>query len=336
MAHFNDEHINLLIVDFLSGEIDTEGLMELEKWIVADIDNRDHFMRMREIWHLTRKDTSASLGGFDCDAAFESFRARCAASPGRTRLRTVKTILGYAAAVAIGFGGGALLLSRGTSLPQQPVGYTEFIAPQGSQSCVNLPDGSYVMLNGGSTLRYPADYGQGARSVALSGEGYFSVAHDTGAHFLVDIGGATVKVYGTTFTISSYPEDSIATVSLISGHLGMKSRTDSIEHHITSGQSLTLDRADGRISETGFTDGNTDWTRGVLSYERYPLSRLVRSLERSYGTTIVIADPALSSLKVSGKFFRETQSLDDILESLAATGRMQFRRTANGITIYSD
>ena len=335
MTCFNTDHIDQLIADFLSGEIDAAGYVELERWIGADTANRDRFMRMREIWHVSRPEPAAPLGGFDEAAAFELFRSRCNTTTVavRHKPRWIRTAMGYAAALAIGVGFSAWIYGSAAT-DSATDSYAEFVAPPGSQSRVNLPDGSYVMLNGGSTFRYPTNYGADSRTVKLRGEGYFSVAHDTDTPFLVDIDGATVRVYGTTFTISSYPDDSEATVSLIAGHLGMTAAADSTERHIVSGQTLRLDRATGLISEVVYVPEHADWTRGVLSYERMPLLDLSRSLERSYGTTIVIADSSLASMKVSGKFFRDTQSLDDILESLAATGRMHFERTASGITIY--
>lgn len=335
MTRFNNDHIDQLIADFLCGEIDAAGYVELEQWIGDDMANRDYFMRMREIWRASRADSTAPLGGFDEAAAYEVFRSRCCAKMSATgrKPRWIRTVLGYAAALAVGIGC-TTMIYRSQDIDTNTDSYAEFVAPKGSQSRVNMPDGSYVMLNGGSTFRYPTSYGADTRTVKLRGEGYFSVAHDSATPFLVDIDGATVRVYGTTFTISSYPDDSIATVSLISGHLGMTASDDTVERHIVSGQTLRLDRASGLISKIEYQSEHADWTRGVLSYERMPLSELSRSLERSYGTTIVIADSSLESMKVSGKFFRDTQSLDDILESLAATGRLHFERTANGITIY--
>lgn len=339
MTVYDTDHIDQLIADFLCGEIDDAGYVELEQWIADSPDNRDRFMRLREIWRASRADAADPLGDFDSDAAFEMFLARCRASNDAARQRFprwLRMAAGYAAAVALGIVSTVFVFNSfgkdDTDIPM----YTEFVAPCGSQSRINLPDGSYVMLNGGSTFRYPASFGKDIRSVKLQGEAYFSVAHDDDIPFMIDIDGASVRVYGTTFTISSYPEESTAVVSLISGHLGMTAASDTTERHIVSGQTLCFDRATGTISASEFTSASADWTRGVLSYERVPLAELMRSLERNYGTTIVLSDSALASMKVSGKFFRDTQSLDNILESLAATGRMHFERTASGITIYSN
>ena len=335
-----NDHIDQFIADFLCGELAAADRVELEQWIAAHPDNRDRFMRMREIWRASRADSHSPLGGFDADKAFQEFRMRCndqsaAESAQLPPVRhTLRSFLGYAATLAIGIGATALFFlseSRANTLPDE---YVELIAPEGSQSRVNLPDGSYVMLNGGSSLSYTTAYGTTQRDVKLSGEGYFSVAHDNDTPCTVDLDGAKVKVYGTTFTITSYPDDSIATVALIAGHLGMVSQRDTSERHITSGQTLLLDRATGQLAESPYSQSHADWTRGVLNYDHVPLSTLLRSLERTYGTTIVIADSTLGNMKVSAKFFRSSQSLDDVLSSLAATGRLHYDRTASGITIF--
>lgn len=51
----------------------------------------------------------------------------------------------------------------------------ECIAPEGETRELILPDGSKVILNSGTVLVYPSKFTETARTVYLSGEGYFNV-----------------------------------------------------------------------------------------------------------------------------------------------------------------
>ena len=62
---------------------------------------------------------------------------------------------------------------------------------------VMLPDGTRVMLNGGTTLAYAkADFGRAAREVRLDGEAFFEVATDSTRPFVVQGGELRVTVRG--------------------------------------------------------------------------------------------------------------------------------------------
>lgn len=74
--------------------------------------------------------------------------------------------------------------------------YNEMTVPLGSQTKVVLPDGSTVVLNSGSVLKYPLSYGKKERNVYLVGEGYFEVAKNAEKVFQVYAGGMQVKVTG--------------------------------------------------------------------------------------------------------------------------------------------
>src|SRR5690606_40944622 len=50
--------------------------------------------------------------------------------------------------------------------------------PRGGKYQLTLPDGSKVWLNSGSTLVYPAVFVGKTRTVTLTGEAYFEVAHN--------------------------------------------------------------------------------------------------------------------------------------------------------------
>jgi transmembrane sensor len=76
-------------------------------------------------------------------------------------------------------------------------------APKGIEHMpVTLPDSSIVVLSGGSSVSYPEHFDPGGRSIALTGQAYFSVRPNKKAPFTVNTDNqVSVKVLGTSFVV---------------------------------------------------------------------------------------------------------------------------------------
>src|SRR5690554_4811233 len=79
---------------------------------------------------------------------------------------------------------------------EAPAIYEEHYAPPGVKSNLTLQDGSKVILNSGSTLRYIKNFEGDQRELELIGEAYFDVAQDSLRPFMVKTGVVTTKVLG--------------------------------------------------------------------------------------------------------------------------------------------
>ena len=93
----------------------------------------------------------------------------------------------------------------------------EVIAPVGSRTVVELSDGSVVHLNYGSRIKYPQNFWGETRGIALTGEGYFEVAHNPDKPFVVHTGRIDVKAVGTVFNINAYPDNNDIATTLVNG-----------------------------------------------------------------------------------------------------------------------
>ena len=88
---------------------------------------------------------------------------------------------------------------------EEEVKYAEITAATGSVIRYELPDGSVVWLNAGTTLRYPTVFKKDNRSVELKGEAYFEIQADQERPFYVNTrNGLSVYVYGTKFNVNAY------------------------------------------------------------------------------------------------------------------------------------
>ena len=65
-----------------------------------------------------------------------------------------------------------------------------------------IPDGTIITLHKESTLAYSRNFNEKERRIRLSGEAFFDVTRDVQRPFIVEAGGAGVKVLGTSFLVS--------------------------------------------------------------------------------------------------------------------------------------
>ena len=114
----------------------------------------------------------------------------------------------------------------------------------GQRDSVILADGSRVMLGPDSRLTVPADYGVTTRTVALRGDGYFDVHHDSATPFVVHAGDAVIEDIGTRFTIESDALDT-TTVSVLAGSVRLRA----VDSATTTGAILARRRS--RLGDDG-------------------------------------------------------------------------------------
>ena len=87
--------------------------------------------------------------------------------------------------------------------------YREITTSYGTRTKIDLPDGSHVWLNSGSTIRFPDKFAKDQRVVKIEGEALFDIITDKNRPFYVDLGELSVKATGTTFNVAAYPEENI-------------------------------------------------------------------------------------------------------------------------------
>lgn len=288
-----------------------------------------------EIWFSSVSEEE--LGKYDKDAAFAAFQNRVAEAESQPRAVTRRLgWLKYAAAVAAVVAVGFFSYRGGQSQLETAMGDIVVEAPQGSRTQMTLPDGTKVWLNAGSKISYSQSFGLVNRLVLLAGEGYFEVAHNEELSFSVESENVRVKVLGTKFNFRDYPSDAEATVSLAEGSVAMNSQQHPADEQLLKpGQRATVDKQTGKIRVEEYEVTNaTQWTSGKLIFDGEPLQEIVKTLERSYNVKITIADNRLLTLRFYGDFLRQEQTLSEVLDALAATGKIKYNIKGKDVTLY--
>lgn len=168
----------------------------------------------------------------------------------------------------------------------------EVIAPMGSRTVVQLSDGSVVHLNYGSKIKYPQFFLGKTRDVALSGEGFFEVAHNPENPFIVKAGNLNVKAVGTTFDVLAYPDNDVVETTLVNGKVILDKVETGFSRTIgamTPGQHVEYNlRTGGMAGSEGNIEKYISWKDGKLIFEDTPISQVAERLSRMFNVDFEI------------------------------------------------
>jgi transmembrane sensor len=183
----------------------------------------------------------------------------------------------------------------------------------GELDTVSLADGSRVTLN--TDTRIHVDLSDKERRIDLRrGEAFFVVAKDATRPFVVYADDKRVTAVGTQFSVRRDADD--IQVVVTEGHVKLEQASTVLKLSKLAGgpdrPATTL--AAGAIARTAKSDvlvqaGSApdaeqllSWRNGYLVFEATPLADAVAEFNRYSPRKIVIDDPSLSALRISGNF----------------------------------
>ena len=331
--------IDELITGYFANGLDNSELAELHAWITLDKENKIYFNQMQEIWF-------SSIGAstnirFDKDKAFERFLSRV------DRVKeedgdelTVKPAfwiyfkrISAIAAILVLFAGSGYWFGKNRINPQIKDVLVE--APMGSKTKIYLPDGTKVWLNAGSIISYTQLFGVKNRTVVLKGEGYFEVTKNKNLPFEVNTIDMKVLVLGTKFNFRNYSNEDEARVTLLEGKVSANSGLNfSVEHILIPNQQIILDKKTGNVSISSVNALRAQqWINGLLYFDEEKLPDITKELERNYNVKIIISDDSLRKYRFYGNFTRNEQTIQEVLDVLASTHRLNYKINGKVITL---
>lgn len=225
--------------------------------------------------------------------------------------------------VGLGFLASKKIEMRPMAEQPLPVKFKEYNAPPGVKSTITLGDGTKVLLNSGSSLRYKGDFSQEKREVYLKGEAFFEVYPDLERPFSVITEGASTTALGTSFNIMAYKDENLL-ISLVTGKVEVAVKDEVGDPIILEPrESLKIPSERGGITKVRYNEDEVmGWTRKLIVFNNTELSEAIRVLENWYGVTFHFQNQPKPGLNLSGKFYNET--LENILDGLSYTAGLDF------------
>lgn len=171
----------------------------------------------------------------------------------------------------------------------------------GEQRILRLSDGSRVTLNSNSAVT--VSYRRHERRVSLDhGEAFFQVAKDSSRPFRVRAGEHQVEALGTSFDVRC--ESQRVTVTLVEGKVAVSDLEQSLPSAtLANGQRLTVSNATSApVLDKPRIEAVTAWRRGEVMLDNTPLADAIAEMNRYDQRSLVIDDPAIANVKISGVY----------------------------------
>lgn len=347
-----------LLKKYLSGELTEAEAARLSAWIEASEENASLFRNLNNpgflVDQLQRFDSVNADGSWEKLLALQKNATDLQLLPPKKTfnwtwpLATAALILLFTAVWM--YTGDNAFFNKNSSIKTR----------LGEKHSFRLPDGSQVILNGGSHLSMSEGFNKTNREINLEGEAYFDIAPEASLPFIIHTGAMKLSVLGTAFNVRAYPEEKAEVTSLIRGKVEIM-----IPEEIEGGaaqryilvpyQKLTVEKqpnptkkpAQDKKSSATPTHGvqidslkksqlgsitEIAWMENKLVFDNEPMSSVAAKLEKWYGIKVIIETPELEPITCTGIF--ETEPLDKVLESMQfSIPMLKFRKVENNTVL---
>lgn len=222
----------------------------------------------------------------------------------------------------------SLVLGLGLAWAQRMALDADYYTGTGERRQVVLADGSRITLNANSAVdvNLTAD---GRRIILRKGEALFNVTPDPQRPFNVQAGAFNATALGTIYAVRREGEQVEVTVR--HGRVAVTEGSDKV----TLGAGETVGgHADGLGAKQDVdVDKALAWEQGRLVFELAPLSQVLEQIERYRPGILMIRDPRLGALKVSGTF--QLDHLDEGLATLEKVFPLKIERYTHYLLVVS-
>ncbi len=186
-------------------------------------------------------------------------------------------------------------------------GHSEYATQLGERSSITLADGSAVVLDTNSRIKVAFD-SKVRRVQLLAGQAWFEVAKNQPRSFVVEAGDRRVTAHGTAFDVRLDDHDRVQ-VTLIEGRVSVDALSpigagpNPVEHEdLLPGDQLVFSGTRPATKRKTDVAKATSWRDGQIIFDDDTLAAAVAEVNRYSAKKIVLADPRLASLRMSGVY----------------------------------
>ncbi|MDX9881539.1 MAG: FecR domain-containing protein [Prolixibacteraceae bacterium] len=305
-----------LIARYLNGELLKDDEAALLCWISENPGNKKLFFEAKDSWDAALKSRAKET------EQLLQFYKKQAIKKGAFGLSGWISGAAAAAVLVAGLIMGSLLQGNFRESKSQ---VESFSVPTGSRSQVTLADGTIVDLNSDSRLELCDDFSARNRTVTLTGEGYFNVKADREHPFTVRTKKFDIRVTGTKFNVSSYPNDQKISATLTEGQVHV-STFNNTSFTLKPGEKISFRQQTMEpFLEQADVESELAWVKGEFIFKEIPFPDLVRRLERWYDVKLIYKGSDFDAMVYNGKFLNQ-ETIWQVLDALALTSPIDYRK----------
>jgi len=334
---------------YFSGEATPEERAVMESRIDSDSQYREAFEHAKKVWHASKNPTV----GVDTKHAWDLINAEIehqehlkktlkfikrdrGAAPRHTsrKIKRRSSTWAIPSLLLVLVLASVYFFSDGQSVEPPSPELATFKTTAGQRATVTLPDGSEALLNAESQIQVLTSPSDPTRVIKLEGEAYFSVISDPTRPFYVKAGEAEVKVVGTSFSVSAYPEKNAVHVLVTEGKVRLS------KNGVRADSMLLIKNDMGVLASHGVPVRTQDvpvekllaWREGILFFEHTPFTEVARTLERWFDLEISLSDPEIANRHLSSSF--EDPTPNSVISVIAKTLNLDYSIQENTVTFF--
>lgn len=291
--------------------------VQIEEWL-ATADNRELYFEWLDEWENANRqfqaDEKAAFKKIFNDPVDETSFAK-SGKQGKFLFSRILPGKIVAAAVLLIFIGSLLFFFKEAIL------YKSVQTNFGEVKAVKLPDGTDVVLNANSILRYSRFRFSGSvRRVLLTGEADFSVVHTkSNSKFYIQTStGLNIQVLGTQFTVYARPAKT--SVVLRNGKVELSYKTGKNEHKVDMkpGDLFTMkENYRPQLQRTDAPENLSAWKTNDFVFDGTALSEIGSVLQENYNIKVRFIQPSTAKRKITGTVHaNNAEELIDVISEL--------------------
>jgi transmembrane sensor len=217
--------------------------------------------------------------------------------------------------------------------------YNTLTTPRGGQYQLTLPDGTKVWLNAASSIKYPIAFTGKDRTVEMTGEAYFEVAHNAKQPFKVKTKNQLIQDIGTEFNVNTYVDEVAEKTTLIQGVIEVSATagtSTAIPMRLSRGEQAMVEAGSEtggiRLNKNPDLDETIAWKEGFFHFESADLKTILRQFARWYDIEVVYEGQTPTDKYFS--IVKRNSTLSQVLNALQAGG-VRFKIEGRTLTVES-
>lgn len=323
----DEKEFEKLIRRCRSGQATNEEFASVEKWL----DHRRQ--RQKDLFSELSVDEREKIK-IRIFKGLSSKRMESSPSLRKGRL-TVRSIAFYRAAAAIILISvlSYTLLKINASSVEEKITFIHSVSSKEAIKKIILNDSSIVWLKDNSSILYPEKFTGQERNVRLIGEALFEVSRDPDYPFIIQCGGLTAKVLGTSFNIKSSETD--IEVLVLTGKVELSSEGNREGLIVHPNEKAVYNQAQNHMAKVMAKENEktakTSGTQYSMRFHATRMEEIIRRIEGKFDVRVSLSDARLNNCTITADF--TDQSLDRTLSMIAQTLEIEYEISNNQVTL---
>lgn len=174
---------------------------------------------------------------------------------------------------------------------------------------IQMPDGSIIVLNTNTEIRYPEKFDQ--RNVEIIGEAYFKVVYNPKKPFKVYAKKSEIEVLGTSFNVKQKNNEVFVMVERGKVNFSADGNAPTL---LLSGKGAVYSNLSKKIIPKNNPNASA-WKNKSFKFQNTPVEEIIELLSEVYGLKIEVSSNALLKCQFNGVF--DNIAPENILHALS-------------------